>query len=389
MTRSRHIFISAAERSGDAHASRLAKEILGRKQGVRFSGFGGELLAGAGCDLLEETSGRASIGVGFVRHLAAFLGMIRRFDRMLRDDPPSVVVLVDSPGFHFLLARLAHWRGVPVIYYICPQIWAWAPWRLGKVLRCTDLLLPILPFEEAVYRNDRVPVVPVGHPLAEALEELPPDHGQKLRRDLGIPERTRVIGLLPGSRTQEVEGLMPLFRGIIDGLDLDPEGNRIVVSCFRRSIRDTIEMAMSGCSVPCEIVDSDSRAIAHASDFVVVASGTATLEVVYFEKPMIVLYHGRPWFHLARRWFEVVPYFGLPNILGAALFDGEATVPERLCHGHEAPELVPIVRSLLEDEAARNAMVERLRQVKARVMVPGASRKAADAVLEFLDALSS
>ncbi len=143
---------------------------------------------------------------------------------------------------------------------------------------------------------------------------------------------------------------------------------------------------MAGCAVPCEIVDTDSKAIADASDFVVVASGTATLEVTYFEKPMVILYHGRPWFHLARGLFGVVPYFGLPNILGIALFDGESAVPERLCRGDEAADLVPLVRPLLEDETARREMVQRLRQIKAGVMVPGASGKAADAVLAFLDA---
>ncbi len=386
MATKRHIFIAAAERSGDAHASRLVREILRRNEGVSFSGFGGDLLAEAGCDLVEETSGRASIGVGFLQHLGALLRTMRRFDRMLRHDPPSAVVLVDAPGLHFLFARLAHWRGVPVIYYICPQIWAWAPWRLGKVLRYTDLLLPILPFEESVYQNERVPVVPVGHPLTEALEELPADYGQKLREDLGIRPETRVIGILPGSRTQEVEGLMSLLREIIDALELDPAANQLVVSCFRSSFRGTIEKAMAGCAVPCEIVDTDSKAIADASDFVVVASGTATLEVTYFEKPMVILYHGRPWFHLARRLFGVVPYFGLPNVLGVALFDGESAVPERLCRGDEAADLVPLVRPLLEDETERRAMIQRLRQIKAGVMVPGASGKAADAVLAFLDA---
>ncbi len=383
----RHIFISAAERSGDAHAARLVKEILGRDRGVEFSGFGGELLAEAGCRLVAETAGMATIGIGFFRHLRGFLQTIRRFDRMLRDDPPRIVVLVDSPGLHFLFARLARWRGVPVVYYICPQIWAWAPWRLRKVLRYTDLLLPILPFEAAVYKNERVPVVHVGHPLAEALAELPVDGGPRLREELGIPAATRVIGVLPGSRAQEVEGLMPLFREILDELELDAEENRLLVSCFRRSFRDTIEAAMEGCSLACEILDVDSRSIAQASDFVLVASGTATLEVAYFEKPMVVLYRAKAWLRLARKGFEVIPCFALPNILGAALSGGESVVPERLCRGDEARELAQVVRPLLEAGEAREAMVERLRQVKARVMAPGASRNAANAVLGLLDDL--
>lgn len=387
MSKRRNIFISAAERSGDAHASRLVREILRRGRAVHFTGFGGELLAAAGCELIEEAAGRASMGVGFLKHLGSFFRTIRRFDRMLRDDPPSAVVLVDSPGLHFLFARLARWRGVPVIYYICPQIWAWAPWRLAKVLRYTDLLLPILPFEETVYRNDRVPVVHVGHPLAEALAEIPADAGDRLRQQLGVKTETRVIGVLPGSRTQEVEGLIPLFRAIIDRLELDPGAHHILVSCFRSSFRETIEGAMAGCRLPCDVVDADSRAVAQASDLVLVASGTATLEVAWFEKPMVALYHGRPWLHLAQKTLGVIPFFALPNILGAALFDGESVVPERLCRGDEADDLTPLVRSLLEDQRARRKMVERLREVKARVLVPGASRNAADAVLGFLDGL--
>ena len=378
------LLISAAEGSGDAHAANLVREVRRRRPDVEFAGFGGQLLAAAGCHLDEDLVSYASMGLGFLAHLRHYLRVIRTFDRRLREPRPAAVILVDSPGLHFIFARLARWAGVPVVYYICPQIWAWAPWRRSKVIKYTDLLLAILPFEEGLYRNPRVPVTCVGHPLGDSLALVPPDAGRDIRSSLRIPAAAQVIGILPGSRSHEVEELMPTLRGIVDLMDLDPRRHRLLISSFSESFRGTIEDALLGCRIPHEVLAADPRAIILASDFVLVKSGTVTLEAAYFEKPMIVLYGSNPFRRFLSSLFLVPPYFALPNILGASLFDGEPTVLERLCRKREAVELAPMARALLDPGPARDGARERLRRLKESTFAPGAAARAADALLGFL-----
>ena len=378
------LLVSAGERSGDTHAANLVRELLSACPELRIEGFGGELLQAAGCHVHEDLVALASMGLGFRHHLRRYMGVLRKFQRLLADLRPAAVILVDSPGLNFALARLARWSGVPVIYYICPQIWAWAPWRRSKVLKYTDLLLVILPFEEDLYRNPKVPVRFVGHPLADSLAKLPATIGDDLRARLRIPPGDRVVGILPGSREHEVRELMPLFREILNRMHLDPHNHRVIVSALRESFRDPMERLLWGCQVPHEVCADDSRSIIAASDMVLVASGTASLEVAYFEKPMLVLYRagwlGQAFFRL----FGVTPYISLPNILGAHLRDGEPLVLERVCHGDEADELAPFARAILEPGPARERIVEDLRRFKAEVFVPGANARAAEAVLRFL-----
>lgn len=378
------LIVSAGERSGDTHAANLVREVLRRRPDVEFEGFGGELLSGAGCKVHEDLVSVASMGFGFVTHLWQYLRVIRTFDRLLCESRPACVVLVDSPGLNFALARLAKWRRVPVVYYICPQIWAWAPWRLAKVIHYTDLLLTILPFEKSLYANERVPVVSVGHPVGDSLARVSPRGGEELRRRLRIRRSDRVIAILPGSREHEIVDLMPLFRKIIDRMELDPRRHRLLISSFKEKFRADVEEALFGCRIPHEVLADDSRVITQASDLVLVASGTASLEVAFYEKPMLVLYQASALKRFFFDFFSVTPFIAMPNILGASLHGGEPVVLERLCHGDEAEDLARIARSLLTTGEERSRSIAKLKLLKELGIAPGASARAAEALLEFL-----
>ncbi|MGQ9589758.1 MAG: lipid-A-disaccharide synthase [Planctomycetota bacterium] len=378
------IFVSAAERSGDLHAANLVREVARRDASVRFEGFGGELLAGAGCDVREDLVGLASMGVGFLRHLSRYFRALLRFQRALAEARPAAAIFVDSPGLHFLFARIARWRRVPAIAYICPQIWAWGPWRRARVLRYADLLLAVLPFEEALWANPRVPVRYVGHPLADDLALVPEDAGTRLRERLGIGPGERVVGLLPGSRRREIEELLPVFLRILRGLRKRGAECRALVSCFLPEMRPFVEGHLSSSPFRADVVPGDSRALIRASDFALVASGTASLEAAYFEKPMVVLYPARRWERWAYGLMAVTPRFALPNILGFGIAGGEPVVPERLTSGAGEEELAELAGGLLAEGETRERTVERLRALKRRFLEPGATRRAADAVLEFL-----
>ena len=383
------VLISAAEHSADMHAANLVRAVLEVRDDVEFHGFGGPRLRAAGCHVHVDLLALASMVLGFLGHLPRYFGVVRRFDRMLRELRPAAVVLVDSPGLHFILARLACWRGVPVVYYICPQIWAWAPWRRGRILRYTDLLLSILPFETEVFANARVPVEFVGHPLGDELAAVPPEAGERLREELGLA-RARdglVLGVLPGSREREVDELMPILRELLDTVGAGRDELRVLVSCCRDEFESPIRGALAGTPVRWDLVRGDSRPLVLASDLLLSKSGTATLEAAFFERPMVVFYQASALARFFYRRLVVSPYFSLPNLLGASLFDGEAVVDEVLCRSRDATPLVEPTRALLEDDERRRGQRARLRMLRERFLVPGASARAARAVIAFLDGL--
>jgi len=379
------IFISAGERSGDVHAANLIRFTRSIHPGVEFEGFGGPRMEKAGCLLHRNMLDLSVMWTSFLGHLFQFMGIIRKFYWLLRERPPRALVLVDYPGLHFILARLARWRGVPVVYFICPQIWGWAPWRRSKIIRLTDLLMVILPFEEDLYRNPRTPVVYVGHPLAdELLLTNCQEDGEALRDRLFgppplLPKDGKIVGIFPGSRDQEVRALLPLFRNILDEMELDPERHRLLVSSCKPEFRPQIEEAFSGIQVPLEIDEGDSRRIMVACDFALVASGTASLELAFFGKPMIVLYRIAPWANFLYRVFGVNPFISLVNILGR----GEV-VPERVVTNDRADDLGPRARDLFHDTPERKLCLERLERMREEAFQVGAVERAARTLLDFL-----
>jgi lipid-A-disaccharide synthase len=193
-----------------------------------------------------------------------------------------------------------------------------------------------------------------------------------------------VIGILPGSRTREVNDLMPIFRRLLDGMDLPKDSHHVLVSCCRKEFEPVIAGALDGCRLPWRMVADDSRAVAAASDFVLVKSGTASLETAYFARPMLVLYRASALERFLYRLLAVTPFFALPNILGASLTGGEPLVPERLCRGDEGADLAPLVLPLLAEDGARSLTVERLRRLRETYLAPGATARAAAAFLDFL-----
>jgi len=227
--------------------------------------------------------------------------------------------------------------------------------------------------------------VPVGHPVGDSLALLPETAGRELRQRLRVRPEDRVIAILPGSREHEVVDLMPLFRRIIDCMELAPSSHRLLISSFKEEFRAAVEDSLLGCRIPHEVLADDSRVITQASDLVLVASGTASLEVAFFEKPMLVLYRAGHVQRFLYDLFSVTPFFAMPNILGAGLNGGKPVVLERLCTGNEAEELAPIAKELLCDGPARRESIQRLRLLRERVIAPGATARAAGALLEFMD----
>lgn len=401
--RLKRVFIVAGEESGDMHASNLIRQVTAIRPEVQFEGFGGERMERAGCRLHANILHLAGMGLSFLQNIFKFIELLRRFYKLTRDHRPDALVLVDFPGFNFLLARLARLRGVPVVYYICPQIWAWAPWRRSKILSLTDLLMVIFPFEVDFY-GGRMPaaednggggldlsvggdgeqVVYVGHPLADALADMPPreEISREFRRAHDIPDDAFVIGVFPGSRDHEIESLLPFYRKTLDSVELDPDRVVLMVSCCRERYRPLIEDHFSSLSVVrTTIVDGDARPLMASCDLALVASGTATLEVAFFERPMLVFYRVSRRDHAIYRFVCTSPFVSLVNILAQ-----EEAVPEEVTHADCAsPEGREALRRFLRDAEARRDCEERLRQLNQEVFRPGGSRLAAETLVGFLE----
>lgn len=374
-------FICAGEKSGDLHAANLVRAMKRIRPELRFEGFGGDQLEAAGCRLHENIIHLSSMGLSFLSNVTAFFRLIRRFHRLLRENPPDVLVLVDFPGFNFILARLARWCDVPVVYYICPQIWAWAPWRREKILRLTDLLMVILPFEEDFYRSPGKRVVYVGHPLADELDEVPPANELEasLRSEFAVAESERIVGLFPGSRDHEIRELLPLLRSTVDKLELRPGTDRLVVSCCRREFHDEIRSSFADSPVRVDILDGDAYPLMAACHVALVASGTATLELAYFGKPMVVFYKAGRAMYFIYKLICTSPFVSLVNILGRG-----DVVPEDVTWRDNSELQAGRARALMEETTERKRCLESLARLRQEIFRPGASARAAESLNEFL-----
>ena len=368
------VFIAAGEPSGDLHAARYAQALRARIPDATFVGFGGPRMVEAGVELRANLVERAVMGVskviaefGFVMDVAA------DFLYELEHDRPDVLVLVDYPGLNLNLARMAQDHGVPVVYFICPQVWAWAPWRMRRVASRVDLLLAILPFEEHLYRRVHSRVHYVGNPVFDHLSEIEANEPEP-----SPPVDGRYLAILPGSRRQEVEGALPSMLRIAASV-AEAQALPIVVSCQRPSLRPRIDEICRESRVEVSVWDQPAHTLQRTAYLTLVVSGTATLEQAFFGGPMLVLYPAKPWQRGLFRYFSVTPFVCLVNLIA-----GREVVREFLFDEDDIPEITDFALALAEPEAREEA-AETLRALRAERFEPGASDRAAEATVRFLE----
>lgn len=242
----------------------------------------------------------------------------------------------------------------------------------------------ILPFEEEFYRSEGNEVVYVGHPLADELESLPEQQqlDNDLRKKFSIADDTHIIGLFPGSRDQEIRELLPIFRATVDKMKLEPNQYRLLISCCRQEFEEEIRSNFRSCELPIEIVDGDAYPIMAACHLALVASGTATLELAYFKKPMVVFYKIGRASHMLYRILCTSPFVCLVNILAK-----EEVVPEEVTWRDNSDRMSQKARALLEDTKERQVCLEKLETLKDAVFCPGGSMRAAETLSKFLERL--
>lgn len=364
------LLVCAGEPSGDLHGARLVRECLSLCPDLEVDAIGGAHLAQSGARLRADRTDKAVMGwLPVLSQFSSIVDHSASFVEELLSSPPDHLVVIDYPGLHGNLAAMARRLGIPVTYYICPQVWAWAPWRMKRIARCADQLLVVIPFEEQLYSRYHSKVVHVGNPVFDHLSDAGP--APEIEGASGAP----ILALLPGSRRQElINGLPALVRAARE-LKLESPDLEIWVSCQREELR-SIVTDIIGDAGDVKIYSGEARALQSRARLAIVCSGTATLETAWHGVPMVVAY---PANDLQRSMFSllgVAPFFSLVN-----LFAGEAVVPERLVEPGDGAAIARLARPLLDDGEA-SQQVSRLQALKEELFHPGASARAARSVLQ-------
>ena len=372
-TRRPRVFLVAGEVSGDLHGADLAAELLTLAPEVRLEGIGGRRMAAAGVTLIEDSSDWGVIGwFEAARHLRPFLRRLAEVAARLLDEPPDVLVPIDFPGFN--LALLKRLRGrIRTVYYVPPMVAIRRGRRAQRVAALGARLLAVFPFEAEAYRQAGANVTFIGHPAVDHRSSVDPPG--LIRRRLGLPAASPVLGLLPGSRQQELDRLLdPMLDAAARVRDADP-GVCVLLALASPSFRGAVEAAVSRSGVPVTMVEG-AREVMAVSTVLLMASGTATVEAMVFGVPMVVTYR------VSRLTWMMVPlamtarHAAIPNIMA-----DESVVPELLQEQATAPRMSAAALALLHDSALRERTAARLRQLADRLGPPGAVRRAALEVL--------
>lgn len=372
----RTVLLVAGEASGDLRGAELMGELERIDPAIRLIGVGGERLREAGMELLVDTA-ELSI-MGFTEVMGRLPTVLRAYRKVrdairgeLADVPqPDLVILIDFPDFNLRLARVAQHAGVPVLYYVSPQVWAWRRYRVRTLARRVDRLAVVFPFEEELYRG-LTQVTFVGHPALETVRATR-SREDTLRR-LGFLAERPLVTLLPGSRAAEVRELLP---AMVEATRRLGRQVHVVVALAHERLR-TLAQSLCGGTIP--LVAGETYELIAAADLVLLASGSASLETALLGRPMVILYRLSPASYAVARLLVRVPHIGMPNLIL-----GRRAVPELIQSAVTPDRIAAEARAILDDPARAAAMREDLAQVRTRLGAPGAARRAAEIAAQML-----
>ncbi|MBI1347939.1 lipid-A-disaccharide synthase [bacterium] len=373
-----HVFFSVGEPSGDQHAACLIDELRRRQPSLRVTGYGGPLMEQAGCQLLFPLTNMAVMGIfAVIPKLWEFYQLYRKAKDYLARHKPDVVVLVDFPGFNFWIAKAAKAQGIPVAYYMPPQLWAWAPWRIRKVRKFVDLVLSGLPFETEWYAKRGIPALYVGHPFFDEVAEHPLD-ASFLRE--WTPSRGRTVALLPGSRRHEVEHNWPLLQEAARRLYARHPNTQFLIANYKESQRQWCqnEYRNSGAEVPLTFFVGKTSEIIQLADCAMMVSGSVSLEMLARGTPATVVYCAGRVTYLIGRLLVTIKYFSLPNLIA-----NRPLMPEHLCVGDPEPAIQALTADVdrwLSDPATLTQIQAEFAELKRSIGAAGATKRVAEVI---------
>lgn len=368
------IFFSVGEPSGDLHGANLIHALRERTSLEPF-GLGGPRMRVAGCELLRDMSDLAVMGLWpALAKLPEFFRLLAQVERALDEQRPDAVVLIDYPGFNWHVARKAKERGIPVIYYGLPQLWAWASWRVKKVQRYVDHALCKLPFEEKWFRDRGCNATYVGHPYFDELR------AQRLDEDFLTSTRQsgeRLLTILPGSRTQEVRSNLPMLLKAAAMVRQEVSGVRLAIASYNeRQAAMAREMVAAG-PTPADVFVERTPELIHAAECCLACSGSVSLELLYHAKPSVIVYRTSWWLYQVVRHLVNVRYITLVNLLSSE----EAILPEYPTWHDRSEEIAAHAVEWLQNEFSRQRVIKRLIELRDRVATGGSSARAAEYIV--------
>lgn len=378
------VFIIAGEASGDMIGGRLMEALKSSTGGrIRFAGIGGEHMTRLGLESLFPMRELSVMGIfEILPHVPKLLRRIRQTERAARHLSADVIVTIDSPEFNFRVAKRMKGRGIPIVHYVAPQVWAWRSGRAHKIASFLDKLLLLFDFETEYFVGTGLDTVFVGHHLAEA--EISSANGAAFRREHDIEADKKLLAVLPGSRYSEISRHLAIFGETVNALAARQDLRHVVIPAMP-ALRGEIDAAARNWQVQTTIIDGSNRESKYAafvaSDAALTSSGTATLELAIAGVPMVVAYRANPVTVAIARRIVQVDHIALANIVA-----GRRVAPEFLQQECTAARLVPAVKNILLDAAERDDQIACFRQVAERIGGDGAapSETAAQAVLEVV-----
>jgi lipid-A-disaccharide synthase len=367
----RKVLIVAGETSGDLHGAHLVKAARSLDPALHFYGMGGKHLRSTGTDVVFDNSKVAVVGIVEVfSKLRSIFRVFRWLQRSLDRNSPVVVVLIDFPEFNLRLAKKANNRGIPVFYYISPQVWAWRKGRVEKIAKLVHKLVVILPFEVSFYRERGIDCEFVGHPLIDIVK--PKFSKEEAFRIFHLSKDKRTIGLLPGSRREEVNKLLPVLLKSAHLLVRDFPNLQFIIPVAPGINRSEIEGHVSRFSVDIRLVEEHNYDVLNVCDLVITASGTATLEAAIMNTPMVIVYKVSFLSYLVGRLLVKVKHIGLVNLIA------EKTIVPELIQGRASPvNIFNEASRMLENPSLLWTIKGELERVKEKLGTPGASQRAA------------
>lgn len=374
-----HLFISTGEPSGDLHAANFLREFRRLDPAVRCAGYGGEGLQAAGGELLFPLTRLSVMWFPHVlKPIRTFLSLIRQADHYFRDQRPDAVILIDYPGLHWWLARRAKERGIPVLYFVPPQLWAWGAWRLRKMHQFVDHVICSLPFEPAWYAKRGIDTQYFGHPYFDEL------HRHTLDTDFIETRHEKtgpVVAVLPGSRQQEVRANWPSLEIAMKRIHSRRPDVRFVVGAFNEIHRQQIADSLKSAALPAEVYAGRTREIIRFAQVCLSVSGSVGLELLHSLLPSVVTYRLRridvPYVRLMMK----APYVSLVNLLA-----GEELFPEFLTSKCPGEAMADRISNWLDHPSELAEVRARLSVLKEKAAQPGACKQFAEYVASVIGA---
>ncbi|MGA7827885.1 MAG: lipid-A-disaccharide synthase [Geobacteraceae bacterium] len=370
--------IIAGEASGDLHGSLLVREALSLDPSLEFFGIGGSLMRAEGVDTLVDARDMAVVGlVEVIAHFPTIYRAFRKMEKMLRHNPPDLLILIDYPDFNLRLAKVAKSVGVKVLYYISPQVWAWRVGRVKKIARIVDRMAVVFPFEVPFYEKEGLPVSFVGHPLVDSVQST---MSREAAQDcFGIDPKRRTVGLFPGSRKQEICRHLPLLLESARLLRGRFPDMQFILPLASSLVPADVAPYLDSSDVSVTLIEGKGYDVIQVCDAIITVSGTVTLEIALLGVPMVIIYRVSPLTYQVGKRLIRVDHVGICNIVA-----DERVVRELIQHEAEPEVIAEEIARILSDSAYAETIRSGLSKVRKRLGSGGCSARVAGIVQEML-----